>query len=92
MAKTNSVAKSKVSASKSSINRIIEDFTGTHSVDDITPKPIGEEPVHIVETDIETHDNTLIEELTMPATRIPDDNRDPLQKKIDAHIKGQNSQ
>lgn len=92
MAKTNPVAKSKVSASKSSINRIIEDFAGAHSGDDITPKPIGEDPVHIVETDIETNDNMLIEELSMPATRIPDDNRDSLQKKIDALIKGQNSQ
>ncbi len=92
MAKSNSVAKSKVSVSKSSINRKIEDFIGTHSGDDITPKPIGEEPVHIVESDIEANDDTLIEKLTMPATRIPDDNRDPLQKKIDAHIKGQNSQ
>ncbi len=92
MAITNSVAKSKVSASKSSINRKIEDFTGAHSGDDITPKPIGEEPAHIVEADIEANDNTLIEDFSMPATRIPDDNRDPLQKKIDAHIKGQNSQ
>lgn len=92
MAKTNSVAKSKVSVSKSSIKRKIEDFAGTHSGDDITPKPIGEEPVRIVGTYIEANDNTLIEELTMPATRIPDDNRDPLQKKIDALIKGQNSQ
>ena len=92
MAITNSVAKSKVSASKSSINRKIEDFTGAHSGDDITPKPIGEEPAHIVEADIEANDNTLIEEFSMPATRIPDDNRDHLQKKIDAFIKGQNSQ
>lgn len=92
MAKTNSIAKSKVSASKSFINRIIEDYTGTHNGDDIPPKPIGEEPAHIVETDIEANDNTLIEEFSMPATIIPDDNRDSLQKKIDALIKGQNSQ
>ena len=92
MAKTNSVAKSKVSASKSSINKIIEDSTGIHSGDGITPKPIGGEPVRIVETDVDANDNMLIEELTMPATRIPDDNRDSLQKKIDAFIKGQNSQ
>ena len=92
MAKTKLIAKSKVCASNVSIERKIECFTGAHSGDDITPKPIGGEPVHIVENDIEVNDNTLIEELSMPATRIPDDNRDPLQKKIDAFIKGQNSQ
>ena len=91
MARTNSVAKSKVSASKTSNKKKIEDFVGIHSGDDIRPKPFGGESVHIVEADIDANDNTLIEEFSMPATIIPEDKRSSRQKKIDAFIKGQNS-
>jgi len=89
MAKKVSVAKSKFSASKVSIEKKIEEFAGFHSGKDITAIPIGEEPTFIAKPSSDLIEDTpLIEESPAPVTVIPEDKRDTIKKKIDSLLEG----
>ena len=89
MAKKVSVAKSKFSASKVSIEKKIEELTGIHSGKDITPIPIGEEPTFIAKQSSDLIEDTpLIEEFSAPVTVIPEDKRDIIKKKTDSLLEG----
>lgn len=89
MAKKVSVAKPKFSDSKVSIEKGIEGLTGIHSGKDVTPIPIGEEPIFITKPNGDVIEDTpLVEVSSMPVTVIPEDKRDIIQKKIDSLLKG----
>ena len=88
MAKVNEKATPKVTASKKSINRIIEDFTGIHNGDDVVALPLEGNPV-ITESDNDVVNKVKV--ATPPPTKIPNCNKDDVQKGIDKIIKGNSS-
>ena len=87
MAKTIENAKSRVTASKKSINQHIEDFTGIHSGNDVVSSPLEGNPI-IVKSDISSSKVVKVKMATPPITKIPSENKDDIQKGIDKIMSG----
>lgn len=90
MAKTIEKAKSRVTASKKSIDQHIEDFTGIHSGNDVVPLPLKGNPVS-VKPDTSSSEVVKVKMATPPITKIPSENKDDIQKGIDNIILGKSS-
>lgn len=82
MAQTIEKARSRVTASKKSINQQIEDFTGIHSGNDVVPLPLEVIPVS-VKPETSSSEVVKVKMATPPITKIPSDNKDDIQKGID---------
>lgn len=82
MAQTIEKARSRVTASKKSINQQIEDFTGIHSGNDVVPLPLEGIPVS-VKPETSSSEVVKVKMATPPITKIPSDNKDDIQKGID---------
>ena len=96
--KKNVIARSKISSSKISTKRKIEDFTGNHSASDITPIPLEldisqtkEIEEMIVKNPSIVEDASVLGQIkttTPPPTKIPVIIEDENQKIINKFIKG----
>ena len=98
MVKKNVIARSKISSSKISTKRQIEDFIGNHSVSDITSIPLELDVSQtkkieemIVKNPSIVEDASVSGQITTttpPSTKIPDIIEDETQRKINKFIKG----
>ena len=95
--KKNVIARSKISSSKISTKRQIEDFIGNHSVSDITFIPLELDVSQTKNRRNDCKNPSIVEDAsvsgqitttTPPSTKIPDIIEDETQRKINKFIKG----
>lgn len=92
------IAHSKVSTSKASTERKVEDFTGNHSATDVIPVPLDLDisQTKIIEKMVVANPSIIedtpvlgqIKKATPPSTRISNNIEDETQRKIKNFIKG----